>query len=171
MCGTHIADYPAASRGFVATLTQALRRQALSGMSPNQVARPFADDVQPSGLARLMAVMALFDLADPALPGLRPAAAIQWGSKPERWERFRVRWMLKHAAIELHGTERCVKASIIVTGDLILLLHRSLGKPSPALTRRMRHNRIRACIQPGVTRLVPRIDVRQSEVAAASFNK
>src|SRR6185437_361850 len=83
-----------------------------------------------------------------------------------------VRGMLKDAAPFAHRSKRGGKAAgIIAEFVLVRLPRRPVPVPAPAFAGRMRHDRVRPAVQPGIARLVPRVHVRQSEVATPRLDE
>lgn len=127
--------------------------------------------VEPRLLSRRMTVMALFDLryetsAKSALPA---HAKRSW--KAERAPCYADRRMLEDAAPAPHGSQSGSEASVVVAdGQPVsrLIDRRHLA---PSLARRVRHDRPRPIVEPRVPGLVPRIDIRQAEVAAACLHE
>jgi hypothetical protein len=118
-----------------------------------------------------MTVLALFYSACEAVfVAFRPAPGA-WGlCYPERRPGATVLRMLKNAAILAHIAQRGLETAIVIAyllrfalGDIARL---SPPKTAPTLTGRVRDNRVRASVGPGVSRFVIRIDTVNPGVRA-----
>lgn len=135
--------------------------------------RRLRDGIEPRRLARSVPVVALFDVARATAVsvGLRPPAVPRGPRQPERCPSVGVRGVLEHAAERAYRCERRGEASSVVAERAARLgAWPSEPVPAPPLTRRVRHDRMRARVPPSVARLVPRIDARQPVVRSASVH-
>jgi hypothetical protein len=94
----------------------------------------------------------------------------------EVWPGVRAPRVLKDAAPRAHSSQRRGETSAIVALDLAdsgELHGERLAEPhlSPALAGRMRDNRVRSCVQPGVACLVPRVHAVQAEVVTVGLHE
>src|SRR5262249_40668879 len=86
-------------------------------------------------------------------------------------EGARVCGMLEHATPAAHGGESGGKATVIVVDLVAPARVIDRREQVPAMAWRMRYHPVGAGIGARVSRLVPRINVRQAKVGAASFDK
>src|SRR6185437_9468507 len=162
--GSHNTDAP----GFLVPVSlDRVGGKALLGDTPNQRWEIATNYVQPRRLTGDVAVVPLLNLTGPAafkISGNPPARRRL--EEPKATPGVTVRGMLKDAAPFAHRSKRGGKAAgIIAEFVLVRLPRRPVPVPAPAFAGRMRHDRVRPAVQPGIARLVPRVHVRQSEVA------
>lgn len=79
-------------------------------------------------------------------------------------------WVLQHAAVISDSSQRSRKATAVLV-DLPSPSHMVDGRELvPSVTRRMRHNRPRPRVQPGIPLNVPRLNVWKVPVAAVALH-
>src|SRR6186713_3227549 len=82
--------------------------------------------------------------------------------------------MFKNPTPTPNGIQCGREASAVVPWPVVLAavpLEVERGEVDPELARRMRDDRMRTPVQPSVPLLVPRVDVREAEVAASGFDE
>lgn len=145
----------------------------LSGVDTPSEARKIAmRGVKPRRLARLVPVSDLLYAACPATASVshNPAAFTERFVQPEMFPGARSFRVLKHATESANGVQSCCKTAVVIAKHLTNAgscndERRAHPHVAPALTGRMGDNGIRTRILAGVTRLVPRINIGQAEIA------
>lgn len=124
--------------------------------------------------AGTVTVMPLIDAAGPTAEavGLHPSPDTRRPGQPKIVPGLTFRRVFQHAAIVSDGCERsCEAAAIFAQTELVGLASTAVPEPAPACAWRMCDYRMRPGIEPGIPRLVPRINAIQAEIAACRFNK
>lgn len=167
-------DHADAPGFFVAMLSKGDGMQALFATSPAEFGKFGGASEQPCWLAREMAVEPLFNMAgeQPAQPITGPAATLGWARQIECFPGVTVCWMLKHAAPTDYCGQCGFEASAVVA-QLILVRFPGAAVPesSPSLAGWMRDHRPRSVVVACIALTVPRIDVIEPVVDAASFDE
>jgi len=129
--------------------------------------------IEPSRLSRRVAVMPLLDVASPTV--------VQIGSLPSQMAPGRrqsemlpcptVRRMLQYTTKTANSGQGMRETAIIVAQPILMRLSgRSMVEPAPALAGGVSYHRMWPHILARITRLIPWIDIGQSEIASVRFD-
>ena len=142
---------------------------------PSQLQRRLRSAVvQPCGLCCPMSVGALPHLADPSATDAHLPSNSGGCREPMRRPCSGFRRVFQHSAVPAHGIEGSSKTAAIVSRLVVLAappLVIDRCKRTPQLARRVRHNRPRATVFPGVPLFRPSVDIRIVPVSAVHLHK
>lgn len=145
--------------------------------TPIQVRKFAANGIEPCRLSGIMPVSTLLDAACPPAVSVShdPVPGPWWGVDAEMRPCMASSRMLKDAAIAPNSVQRRRETAPIIALHLAFacpLDVQRLARPEapPPLTWRMRNHRTWTCVFPRVTGLIPRVNIRQTVVAAACLN-
>jgi hypothetical protein len=100
-----------------------------------------------------MPVVPLLDATGDATENVcrRPAAGMSRFNKPKSFPGSTVARVLEHAAVHTHCAERRLEATVVLAEAISNRSSRAARpEAAPAFTRRVRHDTMRACVQPGI---------------------
>lgn len=136
-----------------------------------------AEGIQQRWFASVMAVAALLDTARPAAMKIsgNPSAPARRFVQPEMTPGMTATRMFNDAAPSARRRKRRLEAALIITLDFAFsgaldMQRLSCPELPPSLAGWMRHDWPWAGIVPGISCLVPRINAREIEIRAASFD-